>query len=317
MSRPVTLLFVSLATLACGAPVAVAASAPAASTGKASAAPQTATVSGTINPRGVPTAFYFRVGLTKAYGARTPTTDAGSGTTGRLVSAALSGLRPNSTYHYQLVAFSTAGTTRGADRTFKTPQVPTTLTFSATPNPVVYAGLVSITGSLAGPDVAGKKVALESNPFPFGGPFQQIGNTVLTSPQGGYSFVVSASITSQFRVVNQSKPGVVSPVLTANVALATTLRVRRPRRAGGRFRFSGRVTPARVGNAVLIQRRTKRRWKTVSLTLTRARTAASSGFSKRLRLRRAGRYRAVVRTTGGDYVDGKSRSVRIKRRQLR
>jgi hypothetical protein len=93
--------------------------------------------------------------------------------------------------------------------------------------------------------------------------------------------------------------------------------VRRPRRAGGRFRFSGRVTPARVGNAVLIQRRTRRRWKTVSLTLTRARTAASSGFSKRLRLRRTGRYRAVVRTTGGDYVDGKSRSVRIKRRQLR
>ena len=68
MSRPVTLLFVSIAALACGAPVAVAASAPAASTGKASAAPQTATVSGTINPHGVPTAFYFRVGLTKAYG---------------------------------------------------------------------------------------------------------------------------------------------------------------------------------------------------------------------------------------------------------
>ena len=176
---------------------------------------------------------------------------------------------------------------------------------------------MTVTGALTGPDVAGKKVALEGTPFPFIAPFQQIGNTVLTSPQGAYSFVLSASITSQFRVVNQSKPSVVSPVLTANVALATSLKVRRPRRAGGRFRFSGRVTPARVGNAVLIQRRAKRRWATVSLTLTRARTSAYSGFSKRLRLRRAGKYRAVVRTTGGDYVDGKSRSVRIKRRQLR
>jgi hypothetical protein len=275
----------------------------------------TATLTGSINPRGVPTAYYFRFGLTKAYGTRTATGDAGAGTTSRAVSAALTGLKPNTTYHYQLVAFSTAGTTRGGDRAFKTPQIPTTLTFTAAPNPVVYAGLLSFTGSLTGPDIAGKKVALETTPYPFTAPFQQISNTVLTSPEGGYTFVLNASVTSQFRVVNQSKPGVVSPVVTANVALAATLRVRKPRRPGARYRFSGRVTPARVGNAVLIQRRKRKRWRTIALTLTRARTAAYSGFSKRLRLKRGGRYRAIVRTTGGDYVDGRTRTVRIKLRR--
>jgi hypothetical protein len=314
VSRPASVLTIALVALAGGAGVAEAAP-PGVNTGRALAVTQqTATITGSINARGVPTAYYFRVGLTKAYGARTPTTDAGAGTKNRAVSAALSGLKPNATYHYQLVAFSTGGTTRGADRTFRTRQVPTVLSFTATPNPVVYAGLLSFTGSLTGPDVSGKKVALQGKPFPFTGPFQQVGNTVLTSPQGTYGFVVSASITSQFRVVNQSQPSVVSPVVTANVALSTTVRVKRLRRSG-RFRFSGRVTPPRVGNAVLIQRRTRRGWATIGITLTRARTAAYSGFVKRLRLKRTDRYRVVVKTSAGDYSDGTSRSRRIRVRR--
>ena len=315
MSRPASVVSIALVALAGGTGVAEAAP-PGVNTGRALAVTQTtATITGSLNPRGVPTAYYFRVGRTKSYGSRTPTTDAGAANGNRAVSAALSGMRPNTIYHYQLVAFSTEGTRRGSDRTFRTRQVPTVLSFTATPNPVVYAGLLSFTGALTGPDIAGKKVALQGKPFPFTGPFQQVGNTVLTSPQGTYGFVASASITSQFRVVNQSQPSVVSPVVTANVALATTVRVKRLRRRSNRFRFSGRVTPARVGNAVLIQRRTRRGWATVGFTLTRARTAAYSGFVKRLRLRRTDRYRVLVKTAGGDYSDGASRSRRIKMRR--
>jgi hypothetical protein len=98
------------------------------------------------------------------------------------------------------------------------------------------------------------------------------------------------------------------------VALSTTVRVKRLRRSG-RFRFSGRVTPPRVGNAVLIQRRTRRGWATIGITLTRARTAAYSGFVKRLRLKRTDRYRVVVKTSAGDYSDGTSRSRRIRVRR--
>jgi hypothetical protein len=317
VSRLASVWLVPFAVFACGATIAVAATAPTVRTGRASAVtPQTATISGTVNPHGVPTAYYFQFGRTKAYGARTSTGDAGSGTTAGAFSASLTGLRPNTLYHYRLVAFSTAGTTRGGDRTLRTAQIPTILTLAASPNPVAYFGTVSITGVLSGPDVGGRKVALLGNPFPFAGPFQQIGNTVLTNPQGGYGFVVPVSVALQLRVVAETKPPVTSPTVIENVALATTLHVRRARR--GRIRFSGRVTPARVGNAVLIQRRTRRgRWATVGLGLTRARTATFSGFSRRLRLRRGGRYRALVRTTGGDYVDGASRSVRVSLRRHR
>lgn len=313
MGRLVSVLCVTVAVLAAGATSALAASRPAVNTGGASAVtPQTATISGSINPRGVPTAFYFRFGTTKAYGTRTTTGDAGFGTKSVAASAQLVALRPNTTYHYQLVAFSTAGTTLGSDRAFKTPQIPTTLTLSASPNPVVYGGVVSVAGTLTGPDVGGKKVALEGNPFPFAGPFTQIGNSVLTTPQGGYSFVIGAPITMQLRVVNQSKAGVASPTIALNVALATTLRARRAH--GGRVRFSGRVVPPRAGNAVLIQRRTRRGWATVAITLTRAKSSAYSTFSRRLRLRRGGKFRAVVRTTASDYLDGTSRTVKASRR---
>jgi hypothetical protein len=227
----------------------------------------------------------------------------------------LTGLRPNTTYHYRLVAFSTAGTTRGGDRTFKTLQIPTTLGLAASPNPVVYGGIVSLAGTLGGPAVAGKNVALQGRPYPFTTPFAQIGNSVVTTPQGGFSFLVPMVVTQQLRVVSESKPAVVSPTVVESVALSTTLRARRSKRHRGRFRFSGRVTPARAGNAVLIQRRKRGRWKTVRLGLTRARTATYSTFSRRLRLHRGGRFRAVVRTTGGDYVDGTSRTVRVRVRR--
>lgn len=316
MTRATAVLSLTVAALASSASASLAATSPTVRTGGASAiTPQTATLNGTVNPHGVPTAFYFRYGRTKAYGARTVTTDAGSGTTRRAFSASLTGLRPHSTYHYQLVAFSTAGISRSGDRTFRTPQIPTTSTISVSPNPVVYSKTVFISGALTGPDIAGKRVALESKPFPFTGPFQQIGTTVLTSSAGAYGFVWPPQITMQLRVVNQSKPSVRSPVFIASVALATTLRVKRLRRGRNRILFRGHVTPTRVGNPVLIQRRTRRGWKTVAFTLTRARKGPFSGFSRRIRLRRSGRYRALVKTTGGDFVDGTSRTRTIHRRR--
>jgi hypothetical protein len=296
----------------------VAATPPGASTGGAtSVAPQTATLNGRVNPHGRPTAFYFRYGTTTAYGKRTSTGGAGSGTHTRSVSAGLTGLRPNTTYHYRLVAFSTAGTQTGGDRKFKTRQIPTTSSIAASPNPAVFGAAVSVAGALTGPSVGGKLVALQSKPFPFTAPFQQVGNTVVTTPQGGYSFLVPGVVTSQLRVVEKSKPSVTSQTITENIALATTLHARRSRSNRHRVRFYGRVSPARVGNAVLIQRKLRRRWKTIGLTLTRGRSPNFSVFSKRLRLGHSGRFRVVVRTTGGDYVDGTSPEVRVRLRHRR
>lgn len=316
MNRFASAVCVSLVVVGCGATSAFGATPPGVSTGRATAvAQQTATLNGTVNPHGVPTSYFFQFGLTKAYGNRTPTGDAGSGTKAVAVSAALTALQPHTTYHYRVVAFSTAGTTRGGDRAFKTPQIPTVLTISTAPNPVVYSGAVTITGALTGPSVAGKTLALQGTLYPFTAPFQQIGNAIITTPQGGFTFLMTPTVNTQLRVVDLSKPSVTSAIVVQGVALATTVRVRRSHRHPGRLRFSGHVTPAHVGNAVLIQRRKRKRWKTVRLTLTRPGTRIYSRFSSRLRLHRGGKFRVVVRASGGDFTDGISRVLRVKRRR--
>jgi hypothetical protein len=55
-----------------------------------------------------------------AYGLRTATRSAGSGTTAASVAAILSGLPRHTTYHFRLVAVNTSGTVRGVDRSFRT-----------------------------------------------------------------------------------------------------------------------------------------------------------------------------------------------------
>ena len=83
-----------------------------------------ATVSGTVNPNGLAATYYFEFGNTSAYGFQTSPVSAGSLSTAKSVSGILSGLAPNQTYHYRLVAVNAGGTTLGADAQFKTNNTP-------------------------------------------------------------------------------------------------------------------------------------------------------------------------------------------------
>jgi hypothetical protein len=100
---------------------------PTATTGTAQPSVNGATVNATVNPNGASTTYYFEFGTTSAYGFQTPPTSAGSGTTNMSVTASLSGLQTSQTYHYRIVAFSRGGTTLGADATFTTTTVSSTL----------------------------------------------------------------------------------------------------------------------------------------------------------------------------------------------
>ncbi len=115
------------------ATAASAATPPSATTGSSSnVAQSSATVSGTVNPNGTDTSYYFQYGTTTAYGAKTTSTDAGAGTAAVPVSANLTGLGSSTTYHYQLVTVNSAGdTTVGADQTFTTTTPPTVTTGTA------------------------------------------------------------------------------------------------------------------------------------------------------------------------------------------
>ena len=80
-------------------------------------------VNGRVNPYGQQTTYHFEYGTTAAYGSVVPTGDedvAGNGQAVRLVSHEISGLQPNTTYHYRLVAHNASGTSATEDATFTT-----------------------------------------------------------------------------------------------------------------------------------------------------------------------------------------------------
>jgi phosphodiesterase/alkaline phosphatase D-like protein len=81
--------------------------------------PISATLNGTVNPNGLSTTYCFQWGTTTAYGKITPFQSAGSGTGNVSVSANLTGLTPNTIYHYRLAAANSNGTNYGADSLFK------------------------------------------------------------------------------------------------------------------------------------------------------------------------------------------------------
>jgi Fibronectin type III domain len=108
-------------------------SAPGAVTGSASAVTMSSAVlSGTVDPNGRATTWYFEYGTSTSYGSKTPAKGAGSGSTSIGVSAPVSSLSRGRLYHFRIVAASDAGTARGADRTFSTAGAPNAVTGSAT-----------------------------------------------------------------------------------------------------------------------------------------------------------------------------------------
>src|SRR5688572_28235100 len=122
-----TTILSALAAALLVAPATAVADPPAATTGAARDITSTgATLTGPVNPRGAPTSYFFEYGRTKNYGTRTVNASAGSGRSRAPVTAQITGLRQLTTYHYRVVAFSPQGTTRGADRTFRTLRTPIT-----------------------------------------------------------------------------------------------------------------------------------------------------------------------------------------------
>jgi hypothetical protein len=137
-----TVLLAGLVLLSGGAGVAAVLAAPTAITGPVSAVgPTSATASGTVNPNGQSTTWYFEYGTSTSYGKKTSSKSAGSGTTNVQVSGTLTGLTPGTTYHYRLVATSSGGTTRGADGIFTTSSAPVAVTGSPTGVTVTSATL--------------------------------------------------------------------------------------------------------------------------------------------------------------------------------
>jgi hypothetical protein len=78
-----------------------------------------AILNGSVHPHGLTTSVHFQYGRTTSYGSTT-SSQTKTGNTNQNVSANISGLSANTTYHFRIVATNSAGTTYGVDRTFTT-----------------------------------------------------------------------------------------------------------------------------------------------------------------------------------------------------
>ena len=80
-----------------------------------------AVLTGSLTPQGIATKYRFEYGQTPFYGKQSPVPYLESSSALAVpVASEVTGLQPNTTYHYRLVTFNEFGTTYGADVQFKT-----------------------------------------------------------------------------------------------------------------------------------------------------------------------------------------------------
>jgi hypothetical protein len=84
-----------------------------------------------VNPNGLVTGYTFDYGTGTSYGSSTSPGTIGAGTASVPVTATLTGLSPDTTYHYRIDANNSAGSSTGPDETFTTNGPPSASTGSA------------------------------------------------------------------------------------------------------------------------------------------------------------------------------------------
>ena len=166
-----------------------------------------AILNGTVNPNGCSTTVHFQYGTTTSYGSTTAN-QTKTGNTTQNVTANISGLTANTTYHFRIVATNSAGTRYGSDRTFTT--------FSTTGPPVVTTNPAT--------NVPSSSARLNSTVYPHGlstavhfqyGRTTSYGSTTANQTKTGNTYQsVSANIsgltagaTYHFRIVATNSSG--------------------------------------------------------------------------------------------------------------
>lgn len=280
--------------------------------GASSATYSSVIVYGYVNPHGLTTAYSFQYGTTTGYGGQTPLAPAGKGTSSIRLSQMITGLQSGTIYHYRIAAVNSAGLAYGHDRTFKTANVPLSLQITGVPDPVTFGDPFLVEGHLSGTGAANHEVVLQSNPFPYLGGFQNVGNPELTSSTGGFSFpYLGLLANAQIRVVTVGGSIVSSPVIVENVAVRVTFHASRTRRRHY-ARLSGTVAPAEVGALVGFQLLRPGNSLNEGGTAVRAGTPTVSRFERVVRVRHPGVYRALIKISDGAHVSAYSSPIFIR-----
>jgi hypothetical protein len=271
-----------------------------------------AVVKATVNPEGLATTYRIQYGLTAAYGPQTGSAAVGSGTAEVKLTHTIGSLAPNTTYHYRLVASSSAGATLGADATFTTAKLAPTLTASVTPGPVAFGRPLMLAGNASGPESAGVEVVAQENPYPYNRGFEDITSPQTVDGGGNFSFPLLGLFESaQLRVATAGKPLAYSTPVGELVTVRVTLHAHRLRRRGY-VRLYGTVTPSEPGARVAFERWRHGRYAAASGTRIKGPAGTSSRFARIVRIHRGGSYRALVKLAGGALASGRSAPVMVR-----
>ena len=169
------------------------------------------------------------------------------------------------------------------------------LSISAKPATITFGQTTVISGKAKGPPSGPISVTLQQNPFPYADGFVDV-ETKLSANNGDYAFAgLRPALNTRYRVTTLVPPDTSSEAEVL-VRIKVVLRVSdRTPRAGQRVRFYGTAAPQHDGRTVRIQRQTTTgSWKTIARTALRDSGAERSKFSRSMRVRRDGVYRARV-----------------------
>jgi hypothetical protein len=278
-----------------------------------------ATLNGSVKPTGQTATYFFEYGRQAIYGPGYESKTAQAAlpaTKGKQrVSATVSGLTPNTTYHFRLTATDATGQSFGRDMTFRTlapgtappPSAKqTAVSLAASRGVVVIGQSATLTGQVTGRGAAGASVQLESDAYPYGD-FTPLGPAQTSTSEGRFRFVVKPSRTTRFRVTARGAKVVASNGVSVAVRKRVTVAVSdlTPAR-GARVRFSGFVYPRHIGRYVYVQRRAAGRWVNVGRALLRASTVARARYSRIVKVNGSATYRVVAPKDDGDHLAGRS-----------
>jgi hypothetical protein len=273
-------------------------------------APESATATASVNPNGSPTTYRIEYGTTTRYGRQTTAAQIPGGSTAT-ISVQLDDLRPYTRYHWRTVATNAAGTTRGADRSFRSARLPTGVSLARSRKTVPWGGDVRLGGRVSGAGVAGMTVELQQQRAQDQG-FVKL-DTARTGNDGGYLFTIPRLWeTTRYRVVTSTQAVATSSVVTVRSRVRAGIRSRLISRK--RARLSGTILPGITGTVELQLYRSGSGWDVVrTATLTPATESASRyRFIVRRLKRTARRFRVIARPEPGGYARGWSRSVVVK-----
>jgi hypothetical protein len=220
-----------------------------------------ATLTGTVDPNGHSSNWYFEYGTTTGYGVKTSPQSTGASVGSRTVSVPIGGLTPGTTYHFRLVATSSAGTSFSADATFAT--VGPAVTISASGTTVVYGRRVTLHGTVSSKQ-ANASVGVYASRM--GGSYIAVA-TVLTGAGGTWSLSVKPAIRTTYKALFGGGSAVKTVFVRPAVSLAALSNRRFATHVAGARSFAGRVVQ-------LQRQRLNGSWLTIARTRLSARSAA-------------------------------------------